>query len=98
MSKAGLFGVLVLWLVVVTYIVNAFVVFDPSTDLAVFNPVEVFEQDDGGVLSQSASLLSVFWKALTFRIEGLPVLFNLFFQVPTTIIGYMILAFLRGSN
>jgi len=94
MSKPALFGVLFLWLVMITFIVNSVVEYDPSTDIGINNPVEVIEVEDGSQWTQFTSLMGTFWNALTFGIDGLPVIFNLFFQVPTAIIGFMITRFI----
>lgn len=94
MSKPALFGVMVAWLVTITYIVNSIVEFSPTTDIGVNNPVALFDGDAVTVWD----LLGTFWKALTFSIDGLPIIFNLFFWIPTAIIGYMIIAFLRGGD
>lgn len=94
MSKASLFGLLFGWLVTITYITNAIVEYSPTTDIGVNNPVNLF--DDNAVTVWD--LLGTFWSALTFSIDGLPVIMNLFFWIPTAIIGYMIIAFLRGSE
>ena len=93
MSKPALFGVLFLWLVMITFIVNSIVEYDPTTDLGINNPVEVVEQDEETGWAQVTSLMGTYWNALTFGIDGLPAIFNLFFQVPTAIIAFMITRF-----
>lgn len=97
MSKSGLFGLLFGWLVICTFLVNSVVAYDPTTDIAILNPLESFSDHSASTLiGQGTSLLKTFWRALTFQIQGLPVLFNLFFQIPTAIIGFMITQFIRG--
>lgn len=95
MSKPALMGVLFLWLVIITFIVNAVITYDNSTDLAINNPLQnETAQADDGILAQSTSLLATYWNAITFNVEGLPIIFNLFFQVPTVIITFMLLEFI----
>ena len=98
MSKAGLFGLLFGWLFMITYVVNSAVAYDDTAGLSVENPIGVFQKSDGTTLDQIADLMATFWNALTFQINGLPVIFNLAFWIPTAIIGYMILAFIRGGE
>lgn len=97
MNRPMLFGLLFGWLVIITFLVNAVVAYDPASGLVLNNPLTTFEANpDTGTITQVASLLRTFWGALTFNIEGLPFIFNLFFQIPTAIIGVMTLMILRG--
>jgi len=97
-SRPALFGLLFLWLVVITFLVNAITTFDPASGLSISNPLTSLNSGDGAESFQVFSLLKTYWGALTFSINGLPVVFNLFFQVPTAIISYMIIGFVRGGS
>lgn len=94
MSKPALFGLLFFWLIIITFVVNSVVAYDDSSNLAINNPmISATASADDSVVEQSTSLMSTYWNALTFSIVGLPSIFNLFFQVPTAIIAYMLIEF-----
>lgn len=94
MSKPALFGLLFGWLVILTFLVNSIVEYDALSGLVVTNPIGAFSSSDSNIFD----LLRTFWNALVFNITGLPVLVNLFFQIPVAIIGYMLIGFIRGGS
>ena len=98
MNRSLLFGILFAWLFVITFILSSFIIYDAESGLAVTSGLTNFTGEAGASdLNNGVSMFRTLWGALTFNIEGLPLIFNLFFQVPTAIIGFQILQFLRGN-
>lgn len=93
MNKPMVFAMLVGWIFVVTFLVNSVTTFDPETGITVAGALTTFGTEETGFFS----LLQTLWSALTFQIEGLHLIFNLFFLIPTLAIGYMIIEFIRGN-
>ena len=96
MSRPQLFALASLWLIVITYLVNSIVVYDETAGLTVNNPIQQFDDDlsSQSTVEQSVSLISVYFNAMTFNIEGLPWIVNLFILAPSLIIGAIVVEYI----
>lgn len=90
MSKYGLFGLIMLWLLFATYLVNAFDVYMDDGTFSVDNPIGAIDTDADTEVGTVKSMGLTFINAVSFNITGLPFIFSLlFFTVPTFILAYM---------
>lgn len=98
MNRAQLFGLLMLWLLLITFILNSFIEYNSELGLTISGNIDTFSgSTDDSNWTNTISLMRTFWGALTFSIQGLPVIFNLLFQIPTFMIGFMTLQMIRGN-
>ena len=98
MNRSLLFALCFIWLFVITYIVNSFVLWDDTAGLVVNSSLNIFTADSSASdLENTVGLFRTFLGVMSFSISGLPFIFNLFFYVPTAIIGFQAMQFLRGN-
>jgi len=90
MNKYGLFGIIMLWLLFATYLVNAFEVYMEDGTFSVENPIGEIDSDAETEVGTVKSMGVTFINAVQFKIIGLPFIFALiFFTIPTFILAYM---------
>lgn len=93
--KYKIFGILILWLFISTFLVNAFEDYLGNDTFGVENPVVEINADEEGALAQAQSMVVTFVALISFNVTGLPAIFSLiFFTVPAFIIGFMTLEIL----
>jgi len=90
MSKYALFGFIIAWLLLATFIVNSFEAYLGDGEFSIDNPI-VDVATDGDDNEQSAkTMLATFVSAVSFQMNGLPVIFALvLFTVPTFILMFL---------
>ena len=90
MGKYGLFGIIMLWLLFATYLVNAFDVYMGDATFSVDNPIgEVVTEADTDI-GTIESMGLTFINAVSFKVNGLPMIVSLLaFTVPTMMLSYM---------
>ena len=90
MSKYGLFGVIMLWLLFATYLVNAFDVYMGDDTFSVENPIGEIDTDADTEVGTVKSMGVTFINAVSFNVVGLPFIFSLlFFTIPSFILAFM---------
>ena len=90
MSKYGLFGVIMLWLLFATYLVNAFEVYMGDNTFSVENPIGEIDTDADTEVGTVKSMGVTFINAVSFNVVGLPFIFSLlFFTIPSFILAFM---------
>lgn len=95
MTKHSLFGLIMLWLIFATFLVNAFEVYLADGTFSVDNPIGEVVTDADTEVGTIKSMGLTFINAISFRVNGLPMIASLlFFTVPTMIIAYMTLELL----
>jgi len=95
MGKYSLFGLVMLWLLFATYLVNAFDVYLDDDTFSVDNPIGEIVTDADTEVGTIKSMGLTFINAISFNVNGLPFIFAfIFFTVPTFIIAYMTLELL----
>ena len=96
MNKYALFGLLILWLLVATYLIAIFNSYDPTTGVTVVGGINAVAPGDGGFLSQIGNLLLVFWSIFSLQISGFPVIvIIILFDVPVFIVVYMFIDIIK---
>lgn len=95
MSKYGLFGLIMLWLLFATYLVNAFEVYMDDETFSITNPIGDIEADGETDVGTVKNMGLTFINAVTFQVDGLPVIFAvIFFTAPSFVLAYMTLEIL----
>lgn len=90
MNKYGFFGLLVLFLVIMTYTASS-IEATATVDLA--SDIPTSSNDS---ISGIFKMMGVFFRMLTFQIDGIPVLFGLFVFLPVTfIVIYMLVDIIK---
>lgn len=94
MSKYALFGVIILWLLLATYLVEVFGLYEAG--LTVTGGVDVIDSGAEGLLAQITGMLTIFWDVFTFQVVGLPdIVVVIFFTAPAIVIMYMLIDVLK---
>lgn len=92
MNKYVLFGLLMAWLLIATYLVNSFEVYLNAGDFVVTGGITAPASLTGGFFAQAGQMWDTFVTLLVFNIEGIPLLITvLFFKVPAFIFIYMLI-------
>lgn len=92
--RPKLFAVCAIWLLGLTAYINTVVAYDVNSGYAVNNAVESFQNvEDESLITQSTSMISVYWNILFFEIEGLNFWLNLLVLAPTLVIGAIIIEY-----
>lgn len=90
MSKYSLFGLIMLWLLFATYLVNAFDVYMDDGTFSIDNPIGEVITDADTEVGTVKSMGLTFINAVSFQVNGLPMIVSLLaFTVPTMILAYM---------
>jgi hypothetical protein len=90
MNKYGFFGLLVLFLLLMTYTASS-IEATSTVDLASEIPTS-----SNDTIRGIFKLMGVFFRMLTFQIDGIPVLFGLFVFLPVTfIVIYMLVDIIK---
>ena len=92
MSKYTVFGLIMLWLLFATFLVNAFDEYTADGSFSVNNPIGEVDTDADTEVGTIKSMSLTFINAVSFNIVGLPFIFSLiFFTIPTFMLAYMTL-------
>ena len=95
MSKYSIFGLIMLWLLFATYLVDAFDVYMADGTFSVDNPIGEVITDADTEVGTVKSMGLTFINAVSFQVNGLPLIVSLIaFTVPTMILAYMTLEIL----
>lgn len=96
MSKFSLFAVIIAWFIIASYFISIISVYDES--MLVINPVGSFTvAESGGAGKRLWAMLTTFYKLITFKVEGVPILFGVVaFQIPTGVLIYMIIDVIKN--
>lgn len=92
MSKYSIFGLIMLWLLFATFLVNSFDAYLGDASFGVENPIGEVDTDADTEIGTVKSMSLTFINAVSFRVTGLPFIFALiFFTVPTFVLAFMTL-------
>lgn len=92
MNKYMLFGVLMGWLIIATFIITSARNYLDNDDFDINNPIGDISSDGEGRVEQSYSMIGTFFSAITFQVVGLPnIVAMIMFQVPVFIMMYMLI-------
>ena len=92
MSKYALFGVLMAWLLMATYIVDSFSAYTGDDSFSVENPINDISTEGDNDSQKISSMVSTFFSAMTLQVTGLPnILALIMFTVPSFILMFMTL-------
>lgn len=90
MNKYMSFGLIILWLLLATYLVEVFGLYDQG--VTVSGAIDSIDASDQGFLAQISGMLKVFWDIFTFQVTGLPaIIVVIFFTAPAFVIMYMLM-------
>lgn len=98
MNKYVLFMVMILFLIFTTFLAQSI---DANATFSILNNLPSGEAPSSilNVLNSVLALGATFFRLLTFQIEGIPAVFNIFIFYPLTFgILYMTIDIVRGSN
>jgi len=94
MNKYITFGILVLFILFMTYVVDFASNYENTLDSV--NPIEELPGEGSPTSGSVISLITTFWKIATFQVEGLPALFTVLIFYPCNLIVlYMIIDILK---
>lgn len=94
MSKYSLFGVIVLWLLLATYLVDVFGLYEAG--VTVTGGVDVIDSGAEGFLAQIMGLLKMFWDIFSFKVVGLPpIVVVIFFTAPAFVVAFMLIDIIK---
>lgn len=92
MNKYALFGFIMAWLLMATFIVDSFGAYLGNDDISITNPIDDFTDEGDNDTQKMRSMVSTFFSALTLQVVGLPnILAILMFGVPSFILMFMTL-------
>lgn len=92
MSKYALFGLIMAWLLMATFIIDSFGVYLGDDTISVVNPINDLSTEGDNDTQKISSMVETFFSALTLQVVGLPnILAILMFGVPSFILMFMIL-------
>ena len=92
MSKYALFGFIMAWLLMATFIVDSFGVYLGDASISVENPINEISTEGDNDAQKLSSMVNTFFSALTLQVTGLPdILAIIMFGVPSFILMFMTL-------
>ena len=90
MGKYQLFGLLMIWLIFATYLVNTFDTYLGDDTFSVDNPINEIDTTGESDFDNVKGMANTFLSAISFQINGLPFIVSLlFFTIPTMIFAFM---------
>lgn len=90
MGKYGVFGLLMLWLIFATFLVNSAEAYLQDGSFTVDNGITQVDTTGDSDLDQIRNMGETFISAIGFQVVGLPAIISLiFFTIPTLILAYM---------
>ena len=92
MSKYALFGCIIAWLLMATFIVDSFGSYLGTDEFTVENPIGEISGEGDSNTKIAKSMVSTFLDAMTLQVSGLPnIIAVLFFTIPSFILGFITL-------
>ena len=92
MSKYALFGFIMAWLLMATFIVDSFGAYLGDDSISVENPINEISTEGDNDTQKLSSMVNTFFSALTLQVTGLPdILAIIMFGVPSFILMFMTL-------
>jgi hypothetical protein len=95
MNKYALFGLLVLFIGLTTFITDSVISYNELLEFSASNP-EAINEAEGFKGINVFSMLGTWWDIISFNVEGMPAIVNLVIFYPlNAIAGYMVVDILK---